>query len=172
VTRPVVANASPLIGLAAINRLPILRDLWGEIILPEAVYREVVIDGAGRTGSTPVAQACGDWMRIMAAQDRQEVSALRAVLDEGEAEVIVLGQELHAGLLLLDNREPRVFARGLDLPVMGTLGVLLAGWRRGLVKEPLHDAQRLRHVGFWLDDKLLELLRAEVFASPRQPPDG
>lgn len=161
-TGPVISNASPLIGLASIDRLLVLRQLWGEVILPEAVYREVVVAGAGRSGAASVGQACGDWMRVVPAQDQQEVSALRAALDEGEAEVIVLGQELHAGLLLLDNREPRVFARGLGLPVMGTLGVLLAAWRKGLVEDPLRDAQRLRQVGFWLDDKLFDLLKAQI----------
>lgn len=49
---------------------------------------------------------------------------LQAVLDEGEAEVVSLGQEMKADLLLLDNREPRLFARTVNLKVMGTVGII------------------------------------------------
>lgn len=161
---PVVANASPLIGLGGIDRLDVLKDLWGEVLIPEAVHREVVIEGAGRPGASGVALACGSWMRRVGVGDRQEVAALQAVLDEGEAEVIVLGQERTAALLLLDNREPRLFAKSLGLPVMGTLGVLKLAWLRGLVSNPVREARALRRNGFWLDDRLMELLEADVTA--------
>lgn len=43
----IISNASPLIGLSSIDRLHILKDLWGRIIIPEAVYGEVVVKGSG-----------------------------------------------------------------------------------------------------------------------------
>lgn len=164
---PVVVNASPLIGLAAIGRLDLLRALWDRAVIPEAVYREVVVTGAGRPGAGPVRDACDRWLDVKAVRDRQEVAALRAVLDEGEAEVLVLGQELGAGLLLLDNREPRVFAKALQLKVMGTLGVLRLGWLKGMVEGPVAEVLRLRHRGFWIADRLVEALRADLAAGDR-----
>lgn len=119
-------------------------------------------NGAGRPGARAAAQACGSWIKVSLVADRQEVDALRAVLDEGEAEVIVLGQELRAGLLLLDNREPRLFARSLSLVVMGTVGVLKLGWLKGLLNDPVTEILRMRQRGFWLDDRLIEALRVEV----------
>ncbi len=70
--------------------------------------------------------------------------------------VKALGQELNADILLLDNREPRLFARTVNLKVIGTVGIIKLAWQRNLVKEPLEDLHKLRLNGFWIDDKLIE----------------
>lgn len=72
----IISNASPLIGLSSIDRLNILKDLWGRIIIPEAVYGEVVVKGSGKQGASLVAYACKDWIEVKTVKDRQEVSAL------------------------------------------------------------------------------------------------
>lgn len=46
----VVSNSSPLISLAKIQRFHLLKELFGEIIIPKNVYDEVVIKGKGKTG--------------------------------------------------------------------------------------------------------------------------
>ena len=56
--RKIISNASPLIGLCSISLLHILKELWNEIIIPEAVYREVVINGSGKPGASVIADAC------------------------------------------------------------------------------------------------------------------
>ena len=49
----VVSNASPLINIACIGKLDLLSQLYGELFIPEAVWNEVVVEGAqispGRT---------------------------------------------------------------------------------------------------------------------------
>ncbi len=57
--------------------------------------------------------------------------------------VKALGQELNADILLLDNREPRFFARTVNLKVIGTIGIIKLAWQRDLVKEPLKDLHNL-----------------------------
>ena len=54
---PVVSNSSPLIALATISSLPLLKTLFQQIAIPQAVYNEVVVYGAGEPGSTEVAEA-------------------------------------------------------------------------------------------------------------------
>ena len=72
----------------------------------------------------------------MAVKNRHEVEALQAILDKGESEVIALGQELKADLLLLDNKEPRLFAKGIDLDVIGTVGIIRLAWEKEANRRP------------------------------------
>jgi len=95
----IISNASPLIALCRIERLQILKRLWKKIVIPRAVYREVVEEGAGKVGADIVSDACNKWIKVVPVENIEEVRVLRAVLDEGEAEVIALGQELKAKLL-------------------------------------------------------------------------
>jgi hypothetical protein len=43
-----------LINLARIGKLDLLHDLYGELTIPEAVWREVVVEGAGQPGADEV----------------------------------------------------------------------------------------------------------------------
>ncbi len=88
----VISNASPLIGLSSINHLQLLKKLWNEIIVPEAVYEEAVVNGKGKVGVDAISDACQDWIKTLSAKNRQEVDALQTVLDKGEAEVIALAR--------------------------------------------------------------------------------
>lgn len=158
----IISNASPLIALCGIERLQVLRQLWKKIIIPEAVFREVVEMGAGKTGAEMIAGACEDWIQVAAVTNIHEVEALRAILDDGEAEVIALGQEIKADLLLLDNREPRLFAKAAKLNIMGTVGVIKLAWKKGLIEKPVAEIYRLRSFGFWIDDHLISAIKDEV----------
>ena len=93
----VVSNASPLIALSIINSLDLLQTLYGTIHIPEAVFHEVVIRGAGRPGATAVAKT--PWIVQRAPSDQQRVAQLLTLgLDQGESEAIALSSELSAGL--------------------------------------------------------------------------
>ena len=54
----VISNASPLIGLCTIDRLHVLKELWDEVVIPDAVYKEVVLEGLGKPVADSVADAC------------------------------------------------------------------------------------------------------------------
>jgi len=82
----VVSNASPLINLACIGMLDLLKQLYGEIYIPEAVWREVVVEGAGQPGAEEVKEA--DWIRRRSVHNVSLVHALRQDLDAGESETI------------------------------------------------------------------------------------
>lgn len=158
----VISNASPLIAFCSINRLQILKLLWKEIVIPKAVYREVVEEGAGKTGADIVSMACKEWIKVVPVENVQEVKTLKAILDDGEAEVIALGQELNAKLLLLDNREPRLFASAANLNLIGTVGIIKLACREGLIEDPLKELQKLRLKGFWITDNLIAKIKDEI----------
>lgn len=127
-----MANSSILIALSNIEQLEILsRRFPGGILIPQAVWREVVEAGAGRPGARELATA--SWITVHPVEDKGLVSLLQADLDEGEAEAITLGREQKADLLLLDEKDARRAAQRLGLVVLGTVGVLIWAKRQGLV---------------------------------------
>ncbi len=151
----VVSNASPLINLARIGKLDLLHELYGELTVPEAVWQEVVVDGAGQPGADQV--KASSWIKVQAVANRRFVQALRLELDAGEAEAIGLTIETEAELLLMDEHLGREIARHFGVCYTGLLGVLLEAKHTHLISavKPLLDA--LRDVaGFRISDALYQ----------------
>lgn len=97
----VISNASVFIGLSSIGMLLLLRERFPErILVPEAVWGEVVDEGAERPGAREVSAA--NWIKVQKVKDKRMVGLLRAELDEGEAEAIALAHEVGADVVLLD----------------------------------------------------------------------
>lgn len=132
---PVVSNTSPLINLAGINHLHLLPQLYTTISIPCAVLAEYQ---TGKEPSTPDLTSL-PWLEIIAIEKRDPLVAFR--LDEGEAQAITLAIKQNARLLLLDERRARKVASQHGIPIIGTLGVLGAAKRLGLIStlRPLID---------------------------------
>ena len=129
-----VANSSVLIALSTIGQLPLLPQRFAEgLLIPVAVWQEVVETGEGRPGSVQVASA--SWVAVRHVQDQSLVSMLRMELDAGEAEAIALAREEQADAILLDEKDARRVARGLGLAVLGTLGILIWAKQAGLIRS-------------------------------------
>jgi len=155
----VICNSSPLINLAVIGRLELLRLLYGTIVIPEAVYQEVAVVGHGRPGAVEVGQA--DRIVRETVSNQTAVSALHE-LDRGEAEAVVLALENSGSLLIMDERRGRLAAVNLGIDVIGILGILLVAKRKGLIAALAPEIERLQtQVGFRIRPDLKEaVLRA------------
>ena len=129
----IVSDTSPILNLVAVERLELLRDLYGSIVIPPAVSAELHANGIFLTA---------DWVEVIEPRNRAAVDGLRAELDAGESEAIVLAQQLKASLLLMDERLGRRAAIQLGLDVTGLLGILAEGKKRGLISScaPLLDS--------------------------------
>lgn len=145
----VVSNTSVLIGLSSIGLLQLLRDRFPEgILIPEAVWREVVVEGGDRPGAQDVSEA--NWIEVHKVNDDRIVRLLRAELDEGEAEAIALALEQNAKLVLLDERDGRQAAMKMDLSVLGTIGILIWARKAGKIEnlrehlDALHSRGKFR----------------------------
>jgi hypothetical protein len=136
----VVSNTSPLLNLAAIGQLNLLKELYGQVILPPAVYHEIVVAGAGQPGSSEVQRS--DWLEVRPVSNQPLVTALQVDVDVGEASAMVLALELKADLLLLDERKGRLVASRLGLKMTGVLGILIEAKRHGLISavHPILEA--------------------------------
>lgn len=130
----IVSDSSPLIALAKIGRLNLLEH---EIIVPKAVFGEIT------RSRREYARKLYTWgkNRVSVVKNMQAVEYLELVLDRGEAEVIVLAEELQADAVLIDDLKARKIAMLRGLTVVGTIGVLLDAKERGLVDDvkPLLD---------------------------------
>ncbi|MCO6450843.1 MAG: DUF3368 domain-containing protein [Caldilineales bacterium] len=149
----VVSDASPLAALTYIDQIDLLRQLLGRVLVPDAVWNEVTIQGAQFPGRSALRDV--QWIERRSVQNRQLVVALLQNLDLGEAEAIALGVESGADLLLMDERLGRQTATLFGLSVIGVVGVLVEAKKRGLISElkPLLDDLRDR-AGFWLGGDL------------------
>lgn len=139
----VVSNTSPIINLAAIGQFDVLRALYGTLMIPDAVYDEIVVRGRGQPGADEVQQF--SWFVRQSVNNRTLVAQLMGSgLDVGEAEAIVLALETNASLLLMDEKLGRAAAARAGARVIGLLGVLIEAKSRGLVPaiRPLLDALR------------------------------
>jgi hypothetical protein len=147
--------------MARIDQLDLLRQLYGELVIPEAVWHEVVVRGTGQAGAEEVKSA--SWIKTQAVANEPLVQALQQELDAGEAEAIVLALETGADLLIMDERLGRENARHLGLRHIGLIGVFVRAKHQGLIAEIKPHLDALRGVAaFRIEDALyMRVLKEE-----------
>ena len=154
----VVVDTSPIIYLSAIGKAHILKELFGEIVVPEAVRNELLSGGTGSFGFDEITGE--EWIKTRRIENRLAQSYLTTDLDEGEAEAIILAEELKAGLLVMDDRLARKLATHRGLTVVGTLRLLVTAKHRNIIYEVKPLIEKLKVAGFWISDEVcVELLK-------------
>ena len=153
----VVCNSTVLIALSRIGYLWLLEKLLGHLVIPTAVYNDVVVRGSGRPGVTEVAEA--GWIHVIEVKDVSIAEGLASILHRGEAEAIALAKEMGADLIILDDNLARETAIMKGLNVAGTLALLHQAKEKGLIPKlkPILDA--LRSARFYIGDEYDEILR-------------
>ena len=152
----VVSNSSPIIHLAKIGKLSLLREYFNTIMVPESVLKECVAEGKDRKEVEAIKKA--EWIRVAQVQDKKLVKLLQSSLDDGESEAIALSLESGADLILLDDSDAREKARIYGLTVTGTLGVLLRAKKDRKISSLKENIIKLRKSGFWVSDFVEERL--------------
>ena len=150
----VVSDSTPLHYLVLIDAISILLDLFGRVVIPQAVVDELQ---HVRTPS-PVKVWMNDapsWLEVKRVS--APLDAALAVLGAGERQAILLAQELEADVLLMDDKAGRQEAWRRNLKVVGTLAVLEEGARRGLVRLP-EALARLQQTSYRISPEVLESL--------------
>jgi uncharacterized protein len=156
----VVSNTSPITSLAGVGQLNLLQQLYGSIIIPQAVYTEMVEAGSLVPGAIEVQTL--PWIQTRQVANQELVTELLEELNLGEAQAIVLALELKAELLLLDELPGRTIASQYGLNITGVLGILLEAKRNGSIPavKPLMD-RLIEQVAFRVSSRLY----AEVLQS-------
>lgn len=172
--RAVVSDSTPLIYLAKIGRLELLRDVFEKIHIPEAVFHEAVTQGKALniTDAFIIENAVGAW--IIKDQVEPEVDAELRFLDtninlgSGEKEAIKLCRQLNAVQFIADDREARRVSRILEIKPIGTIGILIQAFRQDLIKEEeaLRIIDDLVKVGFRISSAVYRRILDELGTSP------
>lgn len=166
-----VADATPLIALARIYRLELLRDLYGHVLMGSVVKVET-IDAGSSVRALGVEQIEGaveaGWLEVADATDAEEdlVQRLsrRSRLHPSEAESVALAHVRELPLVT-DDKEARGMARTLGVPLVGTAGVLLQAYlRRSFGLDSLEKALRDLGETLWLSPSVV----AEVIRRARK----
>jgi uncharacterized protein len=125
-----LAGTGPILSFARAGHLDLLRDVVSQLLIPEAVYAEIVVRGAGEPGAREVQET--SWIRRERVQNRSIVDRLSPTLHLGERETIVLAKERDA-LLLIDDRTARHVALQQGVVVVGSLHVHKEARDRGII---------------------------------------
>jgi predicted nucleic acid-binding protein len=155
VTPTVVSNSSPLIALERIGQLPLLEQLFGSIWVPPAVVQEVV------PGLNLPA-----WVVERGLGQPLAPIILGASLGPGESEALALALEANARWVIVDDLPARRLGQALGLPVIGTLGILLASKRRGLLPAVQPSLDALIRAGFHIAPQLYDQVLATAGEGP------
>lgn len=149
----IVSDTSPIINLAAIGHLQLLPDLFVEVVIPQAVYHEIAILGAGEPGAQEIMKA--SWVKVVGATNQLLLPKLLHELDPGEAEAIALALDLHADYILMDETSGRNIALSYNLQPLGVLGILLRAKQKQLISLVCPLMDRLRNeANFFIDRNL------------------
>jgi predicted nucleic acid-binding protein len=150
--RPVVLNNTPLVAFWVLGRFDLLRDLFGEVLIPAAVEAEfLAVEETQRRKALEQAL----WIKTAALSHPRRALAY-AELDLGEAEVLALAEERDARLVIIDERKGRRYAERMGLPRTGTLGVLLLAKEAGLINSVAAWIAKLQEAGLFLSPALVE----------------
>lgn len=137
----VISDTTPIISLLKIGCLDILEKLFKNIIIPKAVYDELIVN-TNFQYEINIIKEC-TFLDIKYVEENLSVLLLQRQLklDLGESEAIVLANTINADLIIIDEHKARKIAKDIGLKVTGTLGILVEAKKQGLLTElkPLLD---------------------------------
>ena len=151
----IVSNSTPLIVLGNIGQLELLKELYGEIYIPEAVLAEV---------TEKADSAChiikeADWIHVCKIKTERDYRIYRAKLHAGEVETMILAQEEpKADIVLIDDNAAKKTAKFLGLKVIGSLGILVKAKQSGLIPDIKPIIQKLLENGFYVSDEIIRIV--------------
>jgi predicted nucleic acid-binding protein len=148
----IVSNTTPIISLLKIGKLRLLKDLYGEIFIPQGVYNEIEA-GKNKEFYTDLSKI--EWIKIEKIQNKKSLSYFLD-LDNGEAEAIVLATEMEADLVIIDEALGRFHAKHAGLKITGTIGILLKAKQLGLATKLKPLLLELKSKSVWLSDSFME----------------
>ncbi|WP_417913354.1 DUF3368 domain-containing protein [Candidatus Electronema sp. TJ] len=146
-----IADSSALIALAICDGLQLLEPLYGEVLVPEAVYNEVAL--SDKAESATLREYLHGKVRTV---DTSGFVYLDASADLGETEAMLLYKQLNADKLLIDDRRGRKIAKINKIHTIGSLGVLLAAKNKGLLAEVLPSLMKLNKSSIFISPDVIQ----------------
>lgn len=154
--RRVIVNSTPLIVLCNVGKLELLRALYEEITIPEAVFAEVT---KKEDSACQIVKKSLDWIRVEKILNPSDKKMYQVKLHDGEVEVMILAQEgVRADLVILDDNAAKKTAKYLGLTVTGTLGILLKAKKAGIILEIAPILKDIKKNGFYVSEDVEQMV--------------
>ena len=158
--RLVLTDASPLIGLARVDGLAWLRDLFGQVWMPEEVRQDVLAGETSQDRESIVAAERAGWLSVCETTPTQPELP---ELDEGESACIRIAlQNRGASLILMDERAGRAIAMEHGLKIAGTAAVIGMARSRNLIPSARAVFTRLHASDFRISAQVIEAVLRRV----------
>lgn len=156
----VIVNTTPLIALCHVGQLALLKKIYGEIWIPQAVYCEL----SEKRDSICKKQVDGslDWIHVERIENQMAKSMFKTQLHDGEVEVMILAKEKNADTVIIDDANAKKYAKYLNLPVTGTLGILIKAKKQGFISELKPIIQEMVNKNIYISDKIMRLCLEQV----------
>lgn len=155
----VVGDSGPLIALAIIGQLELLPRLYQRVIVPQTVWDEITVQGAGLPGALEVSRVT--WLDIQRVES-QRLQSLAILVDRGEAEAIALAMDNPGSTVLLDDAQARRVAERFGVDRIGTLGVLRRAKKAGLLAAIKPYVVQLQASGIFIRQSLVDAVLRDV----------
>ena len=160
----VISDTTPIISLLKANHLEVLQGLYGNVLIPKAVYRELTENPIYSEEAKMIKVL--DFLKMVPVENVKSVNVLRSVtgLDAGESEALIMYDEQNADLLLMDEHKGRRVAKQLNVRYIGTAGILMLAYDKGLIQSS--DVKlcldMMLDSGIRLDEKLCNIVLEHV----------
>jgi predicted nucleic acid-binding protein len=154
----VVVDASPLILLSKVDLANLLPKLFTEIVVPEAVWREII--GGGENDPTAQTLSSLRLKHVTVAAVPPEILVWN--LGDGESDVLTFAAANQDYRAIVDDKAARSCARSVGINILGTGGLLILAKRRGLIESVATELQRLVQAGLWISAEMIDLLRKQA----------
>lgn len=162
----VISNSSPLIYLAKIGKIDLLKKLFRQVFIPQEVYYEVVTKGReiGAAEVIEISDAVGKWIKVKKIKYRNKLEEFAPELDVGEIGVIYLAKKLGADIVLIDDASAAAVAKTFGLKCAGTIYVLLKAFKQKLIskREVIDLLDKLVDSGFRISIELYKKVLDEI----------
>jgi predicted nucleic acid-binding protein len=159
----VISNSTPLIAFIKKNELSLLKNLFDEIIIPRAVYNEIINIPKGLNQEKKVLdeEINKHWILI---KDLKALKFPELNLGKGETEALNICLNLNNPLLLIDEKKSRNIAISLNIDILGTLGILAIMKKKGIKNEQqlLENLDFLIQKNFYFSSEIILAFLQEI----------
>ncbi|MDR0708772.1 MAG: DUF3368 domain-containing protein [Spirochaetaceae bacterium] len=143
----IISDTSCLIALTNIGKLDVLHQVCQTVLVTPEIAMEYGED-------------LPEWIVVTPVRDSEKIRLIRKNLDPGESSAIALALETREPLLILDDAQARSYALDLGLAITGTLGILIAAYRQGIIADLNPIIASLESCDFRLPRDLSKILSA------------
>ncbi|WP_262246178.1 DUF3368 domain-containing protein [Parapedobacter soli] len=139
----VITDTSCFILLTKIDALDVLKELFTTVFTTPEIAEEF-------------GDPLPEWVIVKPVTNRKTFHSYLGKVDRGEASALVLADEIHADLLVIDDMKARKFAQKIGFTLKGTLGLLIMARQEGVITELRPYLGRVQRTNFRVAKSLIE----------------